>query len=232
MSEKKASKTILVIEDDKNLSKGISFNFEQEGFKVLCADTLEIGREMFRRHEIDILIIDLNLPDGDGIDLCQSIREKSNVPIIILTARDMVADEIAGLTAGADDYITKPFSISVLRARVDAALRRFEKPEAHMIYSGEFKLDTNLCKLFRASREIPISTTQFRLLKLFMSNTGVVLSKEQILEELWDNQGEFVDKNTLSVNINRLRSKIEIVPRNPKIIKTIHGIGYIWLAPM
>lgn len=221
-------KTILIIEDDKNLSRGIAFSFEKEGVTTLCADTLDVGNDMLHRHTIDLIILDLNLPDGDGVEFCKSVREKSNVPIIMLTARDMETDEIAGLVAGADDYITKPFSISVLRARVEAVLRRLDDTANHEIHSARLRLDINLCKLFQNDKEIPISTTEFRLLKLFMSNIDKVLPKEKILSELWDNQADFLDENTLSVNISRLRSKIEENPKKPEIIKTIHGIGYVW----
>jgi len=221
-------KTILLVEDDKHLSRGITFSFEKEGFTVFSAETYEAGLDIFNRHNIDLVILDLNLPDGDGLDFCKDIRKKSNIPIIMLTARDMETDEISGLLAGADDYITKPFSISILRARVETVLRRTDGTGKNVIMSGEFSLDINNCKLFRNKSEIPISTTEFRLLKIFMNNMGKVLSKEQIHAELWDNQGEFIDDNTLSVNISRLRYKIEKNPKKPAIIKTIHGIGYAW----
>lgn len=224
------TKTILIIEDDNNLSRGIAFSFEKEGFSVYCADTLLAGMDIFSKHTIDIMILDLNLPDGDGVDFCKAIRKKSNVPIIMLTARDMEMDELSGLDAGADDFITKPFSISILRARVESVLRRLGSPVKGMIQSGAFTLDTGNCKLFRISEEIPISTTEYRLLNLFMSNIGKVLSKEQILTELWNVQEEYVDDNTLSVNISRLRSKIEEYPKKPQIIKTVYGIGYVWAA--
>jgi len=230
-------KTILIIEDDSNLSRGIAFSFEKEGYSVYCADTLLAGMDIFSRHQIDIIILDLNLPDGDGMDFCKSVREKSNTPIIMLTARDMETDELSGLAMGADDYITKPFSVSILRARVESILRRLDSTATNILRSGVFKLDTNHCKLYKADEEIPISTTEYRLLKLFISNIGRVLSKEQILTELWgstpqtagpSNQEGYIDDNTLSVNISRLRSKIEANPKAPQIIKTAYGIGYVW----
>jgi len=221
-------KTILIIEDDNNLSRGIAFSLEKEGFAVYCADTLLAGMNIFNQHAIDIVILDLNLPDGDGIDFCKTIREKSSVPIIMLTARDMETDELAGLAVGADDYITKPFSVSILRARVESVLRRLDGSGKDTIQSGAFALDTGNCKLFRMGEEISISTTEYRLLKLFMSNIGKVLSKEQILAELWNAQEEYIDDNTLPVNISRLRSKIEENSKNPKTIKTVYGIGYVW----
>ena len=219
-------KTILIIEDDNNLSRGIAFSFEKEGFAVHCADTLSEGKNIFNRQSIDIVILDLNLPDGDGVDFCKTIRGQSNVPIVMLTARDLETDELSGLAAGADDYITKPFSISILRARIESVLRRLDGKNT--LHSDVFKLDTNICKLFRGNEEISISTTEYRLLKFFMSNIGKVLSKEQILVELWNDQDGYIDDNTLSVNISRLRSKIEENPKKPQIIKTVYGIGYCW----
>jgi DNA-binding response OmpR family regulator len=222
-------KCILIIEDDADLSRGIAFAFEKDGYSVITANTIREGESKLEQNNIDIIILDLGLPDGDGIELCRSIREKSNIPIVMLTARDLETDEVSGLVAGADDYITKPFSLSVLRARVEVALRRLDKKENHIIQSGAYKLDTTLCKLFKENEEINISSTEFRLLNYFMSNAGQVLTKDQILAALWDNQGNFVDENTLSVNISRLRNKIETDPKSPKTLKTIYGMGYIWV---
>lgn len=222
-------KRILIVEDDENLSRGIAFSFEQDGYSVVKATTIKAGQRCFEENDIDIVILDLGLPDGSGMELCKSIREKSSVPIIMLTACDMETDEVSGLMAGADDYITKPFSLSVLRARVETVLRRLEAQENHIIRSGRYRLDMNGFKLFKDNEEIPLSATEFRLVKYFISNAGQILSKEQILAALWDNQGNFVDENTLSVNISRVRSKIEDDPKTPKTLKTIHGMGYVWV---
>lgn len=238
--------SILIIEDDKNLSRGIAYSLEKEGFTVHCADTLSEGESIFNCHNsevlpsakpacgchtslgfnIDLVILDLNLPDGDGVDFCMSARKKSNVPILMLTARDLETDELTGLAAGADDYITKPFSVSILRARVENLLRRSNTSSKDIIQLGAFTLNTNSFKFYLNDTEIPISTTEFRLLKLFMNNVGKILPKEQITTALWENQDDYVDDNALSVNISRLRSKIEANPKKPTIIKTIHGIGY------
>jgi DNA-binding response OmpR family regulator len=218
---------MLIVEDDDNLSRGIAFSFEKVGFEVACAGTVESVKALLQS-KFDIIILDLGLPDGDGIELCRNIRKDYNTPIIILTARDLETDEVQGFSAGADDYVTKPFSLSVLRARVEAVLRRLEKQDSNIIQFGEYRLDVNLGKLYKKDVEIPISTTEFRLLNYFSSNAGQILTKEQILAALWDNQGNFVDENTLSVNISRLRAKIEENPKVPKIIKTIRGMGYIW----
>lgn len=226
-------KTILIIEDDENLSRGIAFAFEKDGYTVKCAGTLEAGKNIFIQHNINLIILDLGLPDGNGIDFCKNVRVKTDIPIIILTARDMETDEVSGLLSGADDYITKPFSLSVLCARVEALFRRMEISDKNIIKIGKYRLDTSSCKFYHIGlndiEEIPISSTEYRLLDFLMANAGQILSKEQILAALWDNQGNFVDENTLPVNISRLRAKLEDDPKKPRTLKTIHGIGYIWV---
>ncbi len=221
-------KTILLLEDDESLSRGIAFAFEKDGYHTISAGSIKEGKRLLEQQKTDLILMDLGLPDGNGLDLCKEIRTYSKVPIIMLTACDLETDEVQGLLSGADDYITKPFSLSVLRARVEAIFRRMEANDNHIIQAGGFRLDANLCKLYRADEEIPISATEFRLLSYFMNNAGQILTKEQILA-LWDAQGNFVDENTLSVNISRLRAKVEYDPKNPEIIKTIHGMGYIWV---
>jgi DNA-binding response OmpR family regulator len=220
---------MLIIEDDENLSRGIAFAFEKEGFAVVCVGTLGLAIKAFHQNDFDIVILDLGLPDGDGVEFCRMVREKSSIPIVMLTARDLETDEVQGLVAGADDYVTKPFSLSVLRARVDAVLRRHDRADGHIIQSNGYWLDTKQCKLYRNETEILISTTEFRLLCYLMSNAGQILTKEQIFAATWDNQGNFVDENALSVNISRLRAKIEENPKTPSIIKTIRGMGYTWV---
>ena len=199
-------RSILIIEDNENLSRGISFLFEKDGFQTHVAPDLAAGRSILREQSFDLLILDLGLPDGDGIHFCAELREHS----------------------GADDYITKPFSLSVLRARVQACLRRSARLGDQCLYSGRFSLDLRRCRLFDEEKEIAVTATEFKLLSLFIRNAGQVLSKEQILDALWDVDGNFIDANTVPVNINRIRNKIEKDPRNPTVIKTIHGIGYMW----
>jgi len=221
-------RTILLVEDDEGLRSGIAFSFQKDGCRVLHANTMHIALALFAKGGVDLILLDLSLPDGSGIDFCKRIRETSRVPIIMLTACDLETDEVQGLLSGADDYITKPFSLSVLRARVEVMFRRAEADNDTSIRCGRFRLDTDTCKLYQADTEIPISATEFRLLHYFMRHAGQVMTKEQILA-LWDKQGTFVDENTLPVNINRLRAKIENDPRKPAVIKTVHGLGYVWV---
>ncbi len=218
---------ILIVEDDAGLGRGISFALEQEGRTVFRAQTLKEAKALWEKESPDALILDLNLPDGDGIDFCKKIRKFSDVPILILTARDMETDEIIGLTSGADDYITKPFSVSVLKLRLQKILeRRREKTEGSTVLkSGEISLDTKSLHVFRGEerREVDLTMTEFRLLQYFLENKNQVLLKEQILQHIWDADGNFVEENTLSVNISRLRKKL-----GGDCIRTIQGMGYLW----
>lgn len=220
---------ILIIEDDAGLNRGISFALEQDGCRTLCARTLQEGYSFFEKENPDAVILDLNLPDGDGIAFCKTVRklpgEKSETPLLMLTARDMETDEIMGLSSGADDYMTKPFSISVLKIRLQHILQR-KLPEIkseNILKSGEISLDTNTFRAFKGDAEIELSITEFRLLQYFLENKKKALLKEQILQRVWDADGNFVEENTLSVNISRLRKKL-----GGNYIRTIQGIGYLW----
>lgn len=217
-------KKILIIEDDENLSRGLIFTFEKEGYHVIHEKTLTSGKKQLD-DSIDLLILDLNLPDGDGLCFCQELRKEFSLPVVMLTARDLEIDEVSGFAAGADDYITKPFSLSVLRARVDRLINRFED-KSKQIVIGTCVLDIDRHQFYKDNQLIKLSTTEFQLLKYLMINAGIVLTRNQMIEAIWDLQGSFVDENTLSVNISRIRSKIEEDPKHPKFIKSIRGIGY------
>lgn len=219
---------ILIVEDDIGLSRGISFSLAQEGYKTLIARGQQEGLNIFRKEKPDAILLDLNLPDGDGITLCQLLRKESEVPILMLTARDMELDEIMGLKSGADDYITKPFSISVLKIRLENILKnRYGKikkeQQEKKLYSGPICLDLKMLRAYKNDKELDLSMTEFRLLQYFLENKNQVLLKEQILQYIWNEDGNFVEENTLSVNISRLRRKID-----GNFIKTIHGMGYLW----
>ncbi|MDE6845132.1 MAG: response regulator transcription factor [Lachnospiraceae bacterium] len=229
---------VLIIEDDDGLNRGISFALEQDGYEAVCAETLQEGYSLFEKEKPDAVILDLNLPDGDGIDFCKKIRrlsgERAGIPIVMLTARDMETDEIMGLTSGADDYITKPFSVSVLKIRLQNILSRKAvsgtivsgegaREADHRITSGEVVLDTKTLRAFCKEQELDLSMTEFRLLQYFLENKNRALLKEQILQHIWDADGNYVEENTLSVNISRLRKKLD-----GNYIRTIQGIGYLW----
>lgn len=220
---------VLIIEDDAGLNRGISFALKQEGYVTVSACSLQEGELYFEKEKPDAVILDLNLPDGDGIDWCQKIRRRTGAgaetAIVMLTARDMETDEIMGLSGGADDYITKPFSISVLKIRLQNILRRKAvRPEDnHTLSSGSIVMDTKTFRVSNDGKELELSLTEFRLLQYFLENRGQALLKEQILERIWDGDGNYVEENTLSVNISRLRRKL-----GGSYIRTIQGIGYLW----
>lgn len=216
---------ILIVEDDPGLSRGISFALSQEGYETVIAESKKKALEFFNSGQIDAMILDLNLPDGDGIDFCRYIRTKSDIPVLMLTARDLEVDELMGLESGADDYMTKPFSVSVLKIRLNKVLKKnmqqgSEKPE---LISGAVRLNPNHARVYLDGKETELSLTEYRLLQYFMENKNRVLLKEQILQHIWGNDSEFVEENTLSVNISRLRKKI-----GGCFIKTVYGMGYLW----
>jgi len=221
-------KKILIVEDESGLNRGISFALMQEGYETVSAENKETGWELFKKEHPDAVLLDLNLPDGDGIELCRIIRRVSEIPLLILTARDMEVDEIMGLESGADDYITKPFSVTVLKLRLEKALKKYEgktskgmqKPE---LWSGPVRLNPNTARAYLNEKELELSLTEFRLLQYFLENKNQVLLKEQILQHIWDKGQKFVEENTLTVNISRLRRKI-----GGNVIKTVYGMGYLW----
>ena len=221
--------TILIVEDDKMLNQGISFNFQMDGFNVMSAFTLKEAGEKLDKENIDIIILDCNLPDGSGFDFCKNIREKYTKPIIFLTACDTELDIITGLRIGADDYITKPFSINILRERVLTVLRRCGKNNivSHIIKDGEFEIDLDKITVQKNGENIVLAPTEYKLLKKLILSKGEILTRQVLLEALWENE-EYVEEHALTVNINRLRNKIEDNPSKPKYIKTVYGIGYAW----
>lgn len=234
---------VLIIEDDEGLNRGISYALEQEGYAVFPVRTLREGSALYGKENPDAVILDLNLPDGDGIAFCRKIKRqdeeraaggKARPAVLILTARDLETDEIMGLTSGADDYMTKPFSLAVLKVRLQNILSRrpavsdpAEGAEAHtdggLMRSGNVTLDTRAFRAFCGETELDLSMTEFRLLQYFLENKNQALLKEQILQRVWDIDGNYVEENTLSVNISRLRKKL-----GGSYIRTIQGIGYLW----
>jgi len=218
--------TILIIEDDKLLNEGISFALKNEGYSVLSSHNNRDAKKMLN-DKVDLILLDINLPDGDGIDICKYIRKEMSMPIIFLTAKDTEEDIVRGFKAGGDDYITKPFSLAILKERIKAVLKR-GTAQGNIYNFKELKFDFDKLSLTKNDLEIPITKIEVKLLELFIENKGKVLTRTQILEKIWDIDGDFIDENTVSVNIRRLRTKIEDDPSNPIFIKTVFGIGYIW----
>ncbi|MGF7056794.1 response regulator transcription factor [Brassicibacter mesophilus] len=225
-------KSILVVEDDMTLNNGISFNLNADGFKTYSAFTLEEGYFEFVNNKIDMIILDVNLPDGSGFDLCKKIREISNVPILFLTACDMELDVITGFKLGGDDYITKPFNLSIMRERILAILRRCDRDKiiASDIVIDDMVFNLDKMTVSKGGNNVILTPTEFKVLRLLISNRGQVLTRQILMDELWDKDSNFVDEHALTVNMNRLRTKIEDNPSSPKYIKTVYGVGYMWVG--
>ena len=225
---------ILLVEDDESLNRGISFKLRKEGYQVFQAFNLGQAREIFNSGGIDLIILDAGLPDGSGFDLCSEIRAKSSVYILFLTACDRETDIVAGYDTGGDDYVTKPFSLAVLLSKIGAFARRsIDKsngpvPDQSAFVSGNIVLYPSEMKLLKSGHRIDITRNEFKLLRLLLENAQQVLTREKILSVLWDIDGNFVDDNTVAVNIRRLREKIEDDPSNPVYIGNVRGMGYMW----
>ena len=218
-------KTILILEDDAALGRGIAMALSGPERAVTQADTVARARETLAGAGFDLLILDINLPDGSGLELLRALRQSGDrTPAILLTANDLELDEVAGLEAGADDYITKPFSLAVLRARVNAQLRRSAPASSDRIELNGFTFDFSHLEFSRDGTSIELSKTEQRLLRLLVENRDRILPRDLLLERIWDG-GEFVDENALSVAVRRLRAKLGDAP-----IKTVYGVGYTWEA--
>lgn len=232
--------TILLVEDDEALAMGIEYSLKNEDFNVYVGNTIKESKKIFMENPIDLILLDVTLPDGNGYDLCKYIREKSQVPIIFLTACDDEVNIVLGLDMGGDDYITKPFRLREMISRIKAVMRRKnfaadkklveKKSEAssNIIQSNGIEIHTLKTQVFKEEKEIFLTPVEYKLLCLFIQNPNITLKREVILEKLWDSSGEFVDDNTLSVYIKRLRKKIEDNDSHIKSIVTVRGIGYKW----
>lgn len=221
---------IFLIEDDEALAEGISFMLVKEGYETERFSACSDSRRALEQIQPDLILLDWNLPDGDGLMLCREISEKWKIPILMITARDMEIDQVMCLESGADDYIAKPFSLVVLKARIAALLRRQggQSEKAGQLISGQIRVDNKEMRAWKEDEELDLSLTEYRILKYFLENKNQVLLKEQILSHVWDNGGKFVEENTLMVNIRRLRTKVEKDASHPEYIKTVHGMGYLW----
>ena len=221
---------ILLLEDDLSLINGLSFALKKQGFELGVARTLKEADDLWTDGKYDLLILDVSLPDGTGFEFCKKVRQVSKVPIIFLTAADEEVDIIMGLDIGGDDYITKPFKLGVLVSRVNALLRR-----AKDFSSADTWLESNGMKVlllqgqvFKNGELLDLTAAEYKLLCLFMRNPNMVLTKAQILDKLWDCDGNYIDSSTLTVYMRRLRMKVEDNPSEPQMLLTVRGMGYKW----
>lgn len=233
---------VLLVEDDEAITMGLSYSLEKEGYEVVTAKNATEARSVWTTGKYDICVLDINLPDGSGYDICRYIKQSEDVPVIFLTAADAEVNVVMGLEMGADDYICKPFRVGELMARIKSVLRRADRTQScgtgnskpdHPEVIGDIRVNTKEAKVVRIDREaeleetIELTALEYRLLLTFVNNRGIVLSRKKLLSDMWDISGDFVNDNTLTVYIKRLRDKIERDPANPEIIRTVRGLGYI-----
>lgn len=220
---------IFLLEDDYAISVGLEYSLQKEGYDTFLSKTVSDALDIINKEDFDLYILDLTLPDGSGYDVCKAIKKKGDLPVIFLTAFDDEVNVVMGFDFGADDYITKPFRVNELMARIKSVLRRYKNDtsKSGIIDVSGLKINTNKAKVFKNDEEIVLTAMEYRLLLVLINNQGKVMSRNQLLESIWDIDGDFINDNTLTVYIKRLRNKIEDDADNPKIIKTVRKMGYI-----
>ena len=219
---------VMVLEDDIDLAEGIELSLKSEELNFIMCKTITEARKALALYQFDLLIFDINLPDGNGLDFCRELKKKMQIPIVLLTAKSMEMDIVKGLESGADDYITKPFSLMVLRARIRALLRRNIITSEQEYRDSVFLFRFETMEFYKNGVQIDLSKTEQRILYLLISNPNRILTRERLLEWVWSEGAEYVEDNALSVGIRRLRDKLEDDSSNPSYIKTIYGKGYVW----
>lgn len=221
---------VLLVEDDLSIIDGLEFSLRKNGFNVDIVRTVNEAFLALNDRTYDLLLVDLALPDGSGFDICKKVRQSSHVPIIFLTASDEEVNIVMGLDMGGDDYITKPFKLNELISRINALLRRSKLSNGaqHEIASNGITVKLLENRVWKDNREIELTASEYRLLCLLMRHPNSILTREMILDRLWDSSGSFIDDNTLSVYVRRLREKIEDDPENPMFLLTARGLGYRW----
>lgn len=219
---------VFLLEDDAAIGMGLSYALENEGYKTTLTKTVSEALKLVEEKAFSLYILDLTLPDGSGYDVCKAIRQKTDAPVLFLTAYDDEVNVVMGLELGADDYISKPFRIKELLARMKSVLRRckIDNPDGSVRIKN-LEIRTGEAKVFKDGKEIILTAMEYRLLLILLNNRGHILSRTALLENIWDVAGDFVNDNTLTVYIKRLRDKIEDEPENPSIIRTVRGMGYV-----
>ena len=219
---------IFLLEDDEAIGIGLKYSLENEGYTITLTRSFAEAESIIEKQTFALYILDINLPDGSGYDICRKVKEKGDFPVIFLTAYDDEVNVVMGLDIGADDYITKPFRVRELVARIKSVMRRCGKDKAEpTIKLGNVSVNLNEARVTKDNEDVILTAMEYRLLLTFINNRGKVLSRNKLLEEIWDVDGDFVNDNTLTVYIKRLRDKIERDPACPTIIKTVRGLGYV-----
>ncbi|MED4017834.1 response regulator transcription factor [Sutcliffiella cohnii] len=223
---------ILIVEDDKTIASGLEYSLQDADYQTIICHDVESASDVIATQldHIDLCLFDLSLPDGTGYELCEAVKKQQDKPVIFLTALDNEVNVVMGLDMGADDYITKPFRIRELLSRIKSVLRRYNKqantPPATTINIENISINTQEGKVYKQGQEVLLTALEYRLLLIFANHIGQVLTRNQLLERIWDVAGDFVNDNTLTVYIKRLREKLEDNPQSPTIIKTVRGLGY------
>lgn len=219
---------IVVVEDDTIIASGLEYSLQEEGYHVRLATTMQEAIALKDTIKADLWLLDLSLPDGSGYEICRKLKQEEDVPVIFLTAVDDEVNVVMGLDMGADDYITKPFRLRELMSRIKSVLRRYQKNQEQVFNFkiGSITINTKEAKVMKEGKEIYLTAMEYRLLMNFLNNRGQLLSREQLLEGIWDVSGSFVNDNTLTVYMKRLREKLEENPGDPKYFITVRGLGY------
>lgn len=218
---------LLIIEDDMTLNDGIVLALKQPDYSFTQCYCLKTAYEAIKKHKYDLIILDINLPDGSGYDFLRKVREEGQTPVLILTANDLEMNEVMGFELGADDYVTKPFRLAVLRLRIVALLKR-RLPQKEVYETGSLHFDFSSMQFYKGEEELQLSLTEQKLLRILVENAGNTLKRSTLVDKIWTDGAEYVDENALSVAVKRLRGKIEENPASPKYIHTVYGIGYVW----
>ncbi len=218
---------VFLLEDDEAIGVGLKYSLENEGYTVTIATSVKSAFEIINKEKFALYILDLTLPDGSGYDVCKKIKSIGDFPVIFLTAYDDEVNVVMGLELGADDYISKPFRVKELIARIKSVLRRYNRESKGIIKIGNVLINTNKATVFKNGQEVILTAMEYKLFLILLNNRGNILSRNKLLEYIWDVEGDFVNDNTLTVYIKRLRDKIEDDPSAPMIIKTIRGLGYV-----
>lgn len=219
---------IFLLEDDEAIGIALTYSLQSEGYEVMLAKSIREAKSVIDNNTFSLYLLDLTLPDGSGYDICKAVKAQGDYPVIFLTAYDDEANVVMGFDLGADDYIAKPFRLKELLARIKSVLRRYSKETADgMINIQNIRVNTNEARVFKNDEEVILTAMEYRLLLTMLNNRGIVLTRNKLLEDIWDIEGDYVNDNTLTVYIKRLRNKIEDEPAEPKIIKTVRGMGYI-----
>ncbi len=218
---------ILIVEDDRELNAALCYAIEKRKYPAASAASIKEAREIYENEELLLIILDVNLPDGDGFGFCRWVKDQKNIPVLFLTARDLEEDVLSGYDLGAEDYVTKPFSMKILLKKIDVILK-YVKIDDTIFDDGNLKIDLNRAKVFLHGEECSVTPTELRLLREFVLNKERLLTYNILLDRLWENGGQLMDKHALAVNVNRLRGKIE--DDGHKYISNVYGMGYQWIG--